>query len=62
MPAGKGRHTRLQRLSAPKGAFYRTNVQALLIAMDMTHLRLAGVITEVCVQTMSRALSRLPWK
>ena len=37
-----------------KGAFYRTNLQELLTAMDVTHLILAGVTTEVCVQTTMR--------
>jgi len=37
-----------------KGAFYRTNLQELLTAMRVTHLILAGVTTEVCVQTTMR--------
>ena len=37
-----------------KGAFYRTNLQGLLTAMQVTHLILAGVTTEVCVQTTMR--------
>ena len=37
-----------------KGAFYRTNLQELLTAMHVTHLILAGVTTEVCVQTTMR--------
>jgi biuret amidohydrolase len=37
-----------------KGAFYRTNLQELLTAMNVTHLILAGVTTEVCVQTTMR--------
>ena len=34
--------------------FYRTNLQELLTAMHVTHLILAGVTTEVCVQTTMR--------
>jgi nicotinamidase-related amidase len=37
-----------------KGAFYRTNLLELLTAMHVTHLILAGVTTEVCVQTTMR--------
>jgi nicotinamidase-related amidase len=37
-----------------KGAFYRTNLQELLTAMHVTHLIVAGVTTEVCVQTTVR--------
>jgi nicotinamidase-related amidase len=37
-----------------KGAFYRTNLQELLTAMHVTHLIMAGVTTEVCVQTTIR--------
>jgi biuret amidohydrolase len=37
-----------------KGAFYHTNLQELLTAMHVTHLILAGVTTEVCVQTTMR--------
>ena len=37
-----------------EGAFYRTNLQELLTAMHVTHLVLAGVTTEVCVQTTMR--------
>jgi nicotinamidase-related amidase len=37
-----------------KGAFYRTNLQELLTAMHVTHLIMAGVTTEVCVQTTMR--------
>jgi len=34
--------------------FYRTNLQELLTAMHVTHLIMAGVTTEVCVQTTIR--------
>jgi nicotinamidase-related amidase len=37
-----------------KGAFYRTNLQEMLTAMGVTHLIVAGVTTEVCVQTTMR--------
>ena len=37
-----------------KGAFYRTNLHEMLTAMGVTHLILAGVTTEVCVQTTMR--------
>jgi len=37
-----------------KGAFYHTNLLELLTAMNVTHLILAGVTTEVCVQTTMR--------
>ena len=37
-----------------KGAFYRTHLQELLTAMHVTHLIMAGVTTEVCVQTTMR--------
>ncbi|WP_284179722.1 isochorismatase family cysteine hydrolase [Rhabdaerophilum sp. SD176] len=37
-----------------KGAFYRTDLQALLEARGITHLVFAGVTTEVCVQTSMR--------
>ncbi len=37
-----------------KGAFYATPLQAELAARGVTHLVLAGVTTEVCVQTTMR--------
>ncbi len=37
-----------------KGAFYATGLDALLRARGITHLLLAGVTTEVCVQTSMR--------
>jgi biuret amidohydrolase len=37
-----------------KGAFYATNFDQLLRAQRITHLILAGVTTEVCVQTTMR--------
>lgn len=37
-----------------KGAFYRTDLQPLLQARDITHLLFCGVTTEVCVQTSMR--------
>jgi nicotinamidase-related amidase len=37
-----------------KGAFYRTHLQEMLTAMGVTHLIIAGVTTEVCVQTTMR--------
>jgi nicotinamidase-related amidase len=37
-----------------KGAFYATRLQDVLWARDITHLLLAGVTTEVCVQTTMR--------
>jgi nicotinamidase-related amidase len=36
------------------GAFYRTNLQELLMARHVTHLIMAGVTMEVCVQTTMR--------
>lgn len=37
-----------------KGAFYATKLDALLRAQGVTHLIVAGVTTEVCVQTTMR--------
>ncbi|WP_437594692.1 cysteine hydrolase family protein [Sorangium sp. So ce1000] len=37
-----------------KGAFYRTGLDARLAALGVTHLLIAGVTTEVCVQTTMR--------
>ncbi|MCZ8260168.1 MAG: cysteine hydrolase [Beijerinckiaceae bacterium] len=37
-----------------KGAFYQTDLQAILEARGITHLVFAGVTTEVCVQTSMR--------
>ena len=37
-----------------KGAFYNTNLEFLLKTHDITHLIVAGVTTEVCVQTTLR--------
>ncbi len=37
-----------------KGAFYATDLQAILQARGITHLVFAGVTTEVCVQTTMR--------
>ncbi|MBL1177580.1 cysteine hydrolase family protein [Pantanalinema sp. GBBB05] len=37
-----------------KGAFYNTNLEALLKAQNITHLLITGVTTEVCVQTTMR--------
>ena len=37
-----------------KGAFYATHLNSLLDDADITHLVLAGVTTEVCVQTTMR--------
>ena len=37
-----------------KGAFYATPLQEMLAARGVTHLLLAGVTTEVCVQTTMR--------
>ena len=37
-----------------KGAFYNTNLEPLLKEKNVTHLLIAGVTTEVCVQTTMR--------
>jgi len=37
-----------------KGAFYQTELEAMLAARSITHLVFAGVTTEVCVQTSMR--------
>ena len=37
-----------------KGAFYNTDLEIQLIARNITHLLIAGVTTEVCVQTTMR--------
>ena len=37
-----------------KGAFYATNLDAVLRGRDVTHLLLGGVTTEVCVQSTMR--------
>jgi nicotinamidase-related amidase len=37
-----------------KGAFYHTNLEALLHKQGITHLLITGVTTEVCVQTTMR--------
>lgn len=37
-----------------KGAFYNTNLEAFLKEKNITHLLIAGVTTEVCVQTTMR--------
>lgn len=37
-----------------KGAFYNTNLESLLQELDITHLIITGVTTEVCVQTTMR--------
>ncbi|MER3478630.1 MAG: cysteine hydrolase, partial [Leptolyngbya sp. ERB_1_2] len=37
-----------------KGAFYNTDLEVQLIARNVTHLLIAGVTTEVCVQTTMR--------
>lgn len=37
-----------------KGAFYNTDLEVQLIARNITHLLIAGVTTEVCVQTTMR--------
>jgi nicotinamidase-related amidase len=37
-----------------KGAFYNTNLEFLLKTHDISHLIIAGVTTEVCVQTTMR--------
>jgi nicotinamidase-related amidase len=37
-----------------KGAFYATGLQAMLDERNISHLLLAGVTTEVCVQTTMR--------
>ncbi len=37
-----------------KGAFYATSLQAMLDERNISHLLLAGVTTEVCVQTTMR--------
>lgn len=37
-----------------KGAFYATPLQSILDQRDITHLLIAGVTTEVCVQTTMR--------
>ena len=41
-------------LKPGKGAFWATPLDALLKALDITHLLVAGVTTEVCVQTTMR--------
>lgn len=37
-----------------KGAFYNTDLEVQLIARNITHVLIAGVTTEVCVQTTMR--------
>ena len=37
-----------------KGAFYRTRLEEILMERGITHLIIAGVTTEVCVQTTMR--------
>jgi nicotinamidase-related amidase len=37
-----------------KGAFYNTNLEFLLKTQNISHLIVAGVTTEVCVQTTLR--------
>jgi nicotinamidase-related amidase len=37
-----------------KGAFYATDLLAILAQLEVSHLALAGVTTEVCVQTTMR--------
>ena len=37
-----------------KGAFFATNLQDVLVERGITHLAIAGVTTEVCVQTTMR--------
>jgi nicotinamidase-related amidase len=37
-----------------KGAFYKTNLESLLLEQEITHLLVTGVTTEVCVQTTMR--------
>ena len=37
-----------------KGAFYNTDLEAILQTQQITHLLLTGVTTEVCVQTTMR--------
>ena len=44
-----------------KGAFWRTPLESLLVSRGITHLIVAGVTTEVCVQTTMREANDRGW-
>jgi nicotinamidase-related amidase len=54
VPALAPRPDELVIVKPGKGAFWATGLHEILTAQDITHLLLAGVTTEVCVQTTMR--------